>query len=123
MFSCPPAIIKSASLLAIALAAIDTAFNPEPQTLLIVTAGTDVSIPALIAVCRAGFCPDPPVITCPNITSLINLLSTLLSSKIALITLAPSAGAGICDKLPRNEPTAVLLACVINTSLIFLYLS
>ena len=49
MFSCPPAMTICASPLRIACAASITALSPEPQTLLIVIAGTVTGSPALSA--------------------------------------------------------------------------
>ena len=69
MLSWPPAITISASPSRIACAASITAFRPEPQTLLIVSAGTLCGRPALMTVWRAGFWPEPAVSTWPRITS------------------------------------------------------
>ena len=55
MLSMPPATTMPASPARIAWSASMTAFNPEPQTLLTVTAPTDSGNPAKIAACRAGF--------------------------------------------------------------------
>ena len=43
-----------------------TARRPEPQTWLMVIAGVSFGSPALIAACRAGFCPWPAVSTWPR---------------------------------------------------------
>jgi hypothetical protein len=55
MFSWPPATTISASPQRMAWAASITAFSPEPQTLLIVSPGTEFGRPALMTVWRAGF--------------------------------------------------------------------
>jgi hypothetical protein len=55
----PALIIRSA----ISIARIDDA-----HTLLIVSAGTSLGIPAPIATCRAGACPTPAWSTCPMTT-------------------------------------------------------
>ena len=49
MFSIPPATTISASPAMIMVAASLTHFKPEPQTTLIVIAGTSIGSPALIA--------------------------------------------------------------------------
>ena len=69
MFSWPPAMTISASPALIAWAARCVALRPEPQTLLIVMAGHMSGRPALMSAWRAGFCPAPPVSTCPSNTS------------------------------------------------------
>ena len=62
----PPATTTSCSPVAMAFAPNTTAFNPEPQTLLTVTAPTAGGIPAAMAACRAGACPIPAVSTHPR---------------------------------------------------------
>src|SRR5690606_19373880 len=59
MDSWPPAIMIRASPQRIAWAAICTALRPEPQTLLMVNAGTLWGRPPCTAACRAGFWPQP----------------------------------------------------------------
>ena len=71
MLSWPPAMMMSESPSRIACAASITAFSPEPQTLLMVIAGTLTGRPALMTAWRAGFWPTPAVRTWPRITSLI----------------------------------------------------
>src|SRR3970282_1339156 len=61
MLSCPPATTQWASPALMAWAPSITALRPEPQTLLMVTAPTLGSIPALIWAWRAGARPWPPV--------------------------------------------------------------
>ena len=70
MLSWPPAITMSASPALIACAARCVAFRPEPQTLLMVIAGTMSGRPARMEAWRAGFWPTPAVSTCPSMTSL-----------------------------------------------------
>ena len=69
MFSCPPAMTMSASPQRTACAASMTAFKPDPQTLLMVIAGTAAGMPALMSDWRAGFWPLPAASTWPRITS------------------------------------------------------
>ena len=59
MLSWPPAMRISESPSRIACAASITAFRPEPQTALMVIAGTEFGRPDLISAWRAGFCPAP----------------------------------------------------------------
>ena len=69
MFSCPPAMMMSASPALIACAARCVALSPEPHTLLMVIAGTMSGRPARIAAWRAAFWPTPAVSTWPRMTS------------------------------------------------------
>ncbi len=69
MLSWPPAMTISLSPSRIACAASITAFRPEPQTLLMVIAGTDCGSPLLITAWRAGFWPVPACSTWPRMTS------------------------------------------------------
>ena len=66
MFSIPPATTISASPARIICDAIATAFSPEPQSMLIVVAGTSFGMPAPSAAWRAGFCPSPACSTHPE---------------------------------------------------------
>ena len=59
MFSWPPAMTMSASPHLTACAASITALRPEPQTTLMVIAGTSFGMPDLMSAWRAGFCPLP----------------------------------------------------------------
>jgi hypothetical protein len=69
MFSVPPATMISASPALMAWAAVITDWRPDPQTLLMVVAGTESGRPALIATCRAGFMPRPACRMHPRMTS------------------------------------------------------
>ncbi len=66
--SMPPVTTSSASPARIIESAISTARIEEAQTLLIVSAGTSIGIPAPTAACRAGAWPAPPCSTWPMIT-------------------------------------------------------
>ncbi|MCY1221751.1 hypothetical protein D9M72_338200 [compost metagenome] len=116
MFSWPPATTISASPAAMALAASITAFRPEPQTLLMVIAGTMAGRPALIDAWRAGFWPEPAASTWPMMTSLTCSGLMPARSSAALMTTAPSSGAGILASDPPNLPTAVRAAETMTTS-------
>ena len=65
----PPATATSMSPSDTAWAASMTAFNPDPQTLLMVRAATSLLRPPLSAACLAGFCPTPAEMTLPTMHS------------------------------------------------------
>ena len=69
IFSWPPATTISLSPQATACAANMTAFKPEPQTALMVSAGVSLATPAFIMACRAGFWPEPAAKTWPMMIS------------------------------------------------------
>ena len=64
--SMPPATAMSMSPSAMPCAASMTAFNPEPQTLLMVSAATSLLRPPPSAACRAGAWPTPADNTLPH---------------------------------------------------------
>jgi hypothetical protein len=64
----PPATTTSASPAAIIWSARYTAFSPDRQTLLTLTDGTRMGMPALTAAWRAGTWPCPAIRTWPMIT-------------------------------------------------------
>src|SRR3954465_2423090 len=116
MLSCPPAMTISASPALIACAARCVAFSPDPQTLLIVIAGTIFGMPAMMDAWRAGFWPAAAESTCPIKTSLTNSGLTPVLASSAAITFAPSSVAGILPIVPPNFPTPVRKAATITTS-------
>lgn len=118
MLSWPPAITISASPLRMACTACCTAFSPEPQTRLTVTAGVSTGSPARSAVCRAGFCPQPAVNTWPKISSSTALAGSCVRSSRPRTTAAPSSTAEREDKAPRKLPIGVRSAQTIATSFI-----
>ena len=59
MFSMPPATTMSTSPARIICEAIATALRPDPQTMLIVVAGTSFGIPAPIADLARGVLSEP----------------------------------------------------------------
>jgi hypothetical protein len=77
MFSWPPAMTISLSPSRMACAASITAFRPEPQTLLIVIAGTACGRPALMTPGAPGSGRCRPVSTWPRMTSPICSPSSL----------------------------------------------
>ena len=118
MFSCPPAMMISLSPSRMAWAASITAFRPEPQTLLMVKAGTSSGRPDFTTAWRAAFWPLPAVSTWPRITSLICAPLKPLRSSRALITVAPNSGAEVLARVPPNLPTAVRAAATITMSVV-----
>src|SRR5947207_11718614 len=90
-------------------AAKTTAFMPDAQTLLIVTASTVGESPANMEACRAGAWPTDACKTLPMYTSVIFSTGTPDLAMAALIATAPSCGAGIETKEPLNYkiPTSV----------------
>ena len=110
MFSIPPATTSSLSPALIDCAASITPLSPDPQTLLTVNAPTLTGIPAKMADCRAGFCPNPAETTLPIITSSTCFDWTLALFTDSPIAMAPSLGAGIPTRLLPNFPMAVLHA-------------
>ena len=68
MLSIPPAKTTCALPNWICSIPIKMAFNPEPQTSLIVDAGMSTERPLCRATCRAGFWPLPACRTLPMIT-------------------------------------------------------
>src|SRR4051812_15406115 len=94
-----------------------TAFNPEPQTLLMVIAPTASDKPPPNAAWRAGFCPRPAETTLPMMHS-----STCSGFRLARFTASRTATAPICtalmsERLPWNFPIAVRAPEMITTSL------
>ena len=119
MLSCPPAITISESPSRMAWAASITAFRPEPQTLLMVIAGTVFGSPPLMTAWRAGFWPTPACSTWPRITSLTCSPVSLERSSSAFSTVAPrNADAGVLASVPPNLPTAVRAAATMTISVL-----
>ena len=116
MFSCPPATTISLSPQATACAANITAFKPEPQTALMVSAGTSFGTPECIKAWRAGFWPEPAAKTWPMMTSPTIAGSTLARAKASRITMDPNSVADTLANEPPNLPTAVRAAETITMS-------
>jgi len=116
MLSIPPATTTSASPAFTAWAASITAFNPEPQTLLTVTAPTSTGIPAATAACRAGAMPLPAWTTSPMMTSSIWAGSTPARRMASRMATAPSWGAGRGESAPSSFPMGVRAAPTITGS-------
>src|SRR5262245_31777496 len=107
MLSMPPATITRASPRRTACEASMTAFNPEPHTLLMVSAATVGGSPALRAACRAGACPTPADRISPIMTSSTSRRCRPARNSAARMAIAPSSGAGISLRAPRNLPMGV----------------
>src|SRR5262250_1874068 len=106
----PPATTISDSPVCTACAASATAFNPDPQPLLIVIAATRGSQLPFSAACRAGFCPSPACTTLPRIASSICLGSSPARRAASATTLPPSSGAEKPASPPWNLPIGVRTA-------------
>ena len=76
-------------------------------------AGISFGIPDLIAACLAGFCPVPPVRTCPSIISFTSFFFIPDLFKTFSITHAPRSSAGTFFRVLPIDATAVLTAEVI----------
>src|SRR5687768_743270 len=112
--SMPPATAISISPSAMPCAASMTAFKPEPQTLLMVSAATSLLNPPASAACRAGACPTPADNTLPIMHS-----STRAGSMPARVTasrtaIAPNCGACRAFNDPRNFPEGVRTALMMT---------
>src|SRR5262245_17730708 len=107
MLSMPPAITISASSALIAWAASITAFNPEPQTLLTVCAGTDSGSPDRIATWRAGFMPWPAWRTFPTMTSSTWSRRTPERATASRTATVPSSTAETSLNAPPKVPMGV----------------
>src|SRR6516225_3126883 len=93
-----------------------TAFRPDPQTLLTVTAATWSGSPPLSAACRAEFCPRPAETTLPMMHSSTILGSTPARRTASATTSAPSSGAVRLLSAPRNLPVGVRTALTMTES-------
>jgi hypothetical protein len=103
----PPATMRSDEPAAIMSCANMAACMPEPQTLLMVVASTDVGRPAPSAACRAGAWPSPAGRTQP-----MKILSTCspetpARSMAARTAAAPSSVAGVPASWPWKAPIGV----------------
>ena len=86
-------------------AASITAFSPEPQTLLIVSAATRSGSPPLSAAWRAGFWPSPADTTLPMMhSSTHRRVDAGARATASRTTSAPSCGAVKSFSAPRNLP-------------------
>ena len=115
ILSMPPATATSICPRAMLWAANWILFIPEAQTLFTVVQGTEFGMPALIAACRAGACPQPDCSTCPINTSSTELPSIEAASNAAAIAVAPRSTALTEDKAPKKLPIGVLFAETITT--------
>src|SRR5262245_27024006 len=106
----PPATTTSVSPVAMPCAASITAFRPEPQTLLIMSAPTLGGRPARMAACRAGAWPTPAERTLPMMTSSTWSGARPARATASFTTIAPSCGAVKPLRLPRNLPVGVRTA-------------
>src|SRR5438093_13670426 len=87
---------------------------PERQTLLIVTAGISLGIPAPTAACRDVIWPCPAWITCPMIVYSTWAGSRRHRSSAAAIAWAPRSTARSGARPPRNRPIGVRAPATMN---------
>ena len=83
---------------------------PDAQTLLIVSDGTSLGIPALICACRDGIWPWPAWITWPITTCCTSSGATSARSSAALIAVPPSSVASTVERPPPSFPIGVRAA-------------
>src|SRR6195952_4621228 len=105
--SWPPATTISHSPARMSWSASAIAFSPERHTLLMVSAGTSIPMPAATAACRAGIWPAPAVSTWPMITYSTNEAGTLAFSNAPLIAMAPRSLALKSFSEPISLPIGV----------------
>src|SRR5437870_7272328 len=114
--SMPPARTTSAEPARIMSEANITACNPEPHTLLTVTAPTRSGRPANSAAWRAGFWPSPAEITLPMTTSSMSEGTRPARFTASAMTVLPSLVASTFRKARPYVPTGVRQAPAITTS-------
>src|SRR3954469_15579311 len=114
--SMPPATATSMSPTRMPWSASMTAFNPDPQTLLIVSAATRSGSPPWSAACRAGFCPWPAETTLPMMHSSTMPGSIPARRTASATTSAPSCVAVKPFSAPRNLPVGVRTADTMTDS-------
>ena len=119
MLSMPPATTISASPALIRSAPRLTALRAEPQTLLMLSAGTWGGNPALKAACRAGICPSPAGTTVPMMTWPTRSCGARERFTTSRMTAAPRSIADIAANAPPSFPKGVLAPAVMTTSSIF----
>src|SRR6478672_9540734 len=112
----PPATTTSTSPVAMPWAASMTAFSPDPQTLLMLSAATESDRPPRSAACRAGFWPRPALTTLPMMHSSTTAGSMPARRTASATTSAPSCGAVNPFREPRNFPVPVRTALTITGS-------
>src|SRR4051812_35429555 len=91
----------------IASTACATAWSPDPQTRLTVSAGTSIGRPALSAACRATFIPAPDCSTQPSTTSSTSRGSTPARATASRMTMAPRSTAERSFSAPPKDPMGV----------------
>src|SRR4051812_1657691 len=107
MDSIPPPTAISTSPTRMALSSSPAARMPDAHTLLIVSEGTSLGMPALIWAWREGICPWPACSTWPMTTCSTSSAATPARSSAALIAVAPSSVASSFARPPPSFPTGV----------------
>ena len=105
--SWPPATTTSNSPARISWSASAIASRPDRQTLLMVSEGTFIGIPALTAAWRAGICPAPAWSTCPMITYWTWSPVIPARSRAALMASAPRSTPENGVSEPSSRPIGV----------------
>ena len=108
MDSMPPATITSCSPSLISCAASAMASSPDRHTLLTVSAGILIGIPAATAACRAVIWPAPACRTWPMMTYWTWSGLTPARPRASAIAIPPSSVADLLARDPSRRPTGVL---------------
>ncbi len=107
MDSMPPATTMSNSPALMSWSARAMASRPDRHTLLMVTDGTVMGMPALTAAWREGICPAPAWRTWPMMTYSTDSGATPARSRAALMATPPSSTADSPDREPSSLPIGV----------------
>ena len=119
MDSWPPATTTSNSPARISWSASAMASRPERQTLLMVSAGTLIGMPALTAAWRAGICPAPAWSTWPMITYCTWSPPMPARSRAALIAKPPRSAPEKDFSEPSSRPMGVRAPATITEVVLF----
>ncbi|SCE18225.1 hypothetical protein GA0115240_14223 [Streptomyces sp. DvalAA-14] len=114
MDSWPPATTMSNSPARMSWSASAMASSPDRHTLLTVSAGTLIGMPALTAAWRAGICPVPAWSTWPMITYSTCSPPIPARSSADLIANPPSSAPEKARRLPSSRPIGVLAPATIT---------
>lgn len=117
MLSVPPASATDAWPSRISCAALTTAWKPEPQSRLTVSAGVAIGTPARSATWRARYAASRDVCTTlPKTTqSTCSARALFGAASTALLASTPRSVAVACFSLPPNVPKGVRFAATIHT--------
>ena len=116
--SMPPATTMSNSPARMSWSASAIASRPDRQTLLMVSDGVLIGMPAPTAAWRAGIWPAPACRTCPMITYWTCSGVTPARSSAASIATLPSLVAGTSLRLPSSRPIGVRAPLTITDDIV-----